>query len=105
MTREALDAWLGKRTPARPEPLALEMSRCIAACPGERIAAAASLSDALGEVGLHSLESVAASTSVADELALELLAADAFVTYAFEAAAEEHRELGPLALRLLAGCT
>ena len=35
-------------------------------------------------------------------LALDLLAADAFVTYAFEAAAEEGVEVAPLVSRLLA---
>ena len=103
MTADALNAWLAARLPARPASLADQMRRSIAACPAARLADAGSVADALGAVGLCALDSVAASTSTHDDLALELLAADAFVTYAFEAAAEEGRDIGPLAHALLAG--
>jgi hypothetical protein len=82
MTRAELLAWLDTRRPAPPAAL--------------RARLAASVTDAdlglpahLAELGRGLLERVAARPQGGRELALDLLAADAFVTYAFEAQAEE----------------
>ncbi len=64
MTRGEVLAWLESRRPAPPEALHLSA------------------------VGRELLARVAASPRGGRELALDLLAADAFVTYAFEAQAE-----------------
>ncbi|HYL21571.1 MAG TPA: hypothetical protein VEU74_07405 [Gemmatimonadales bacterium] len=81
MTRAALLAWLDARRPAPPEAL--------------RACLAAGLTDAdlplpehLADLGRRSLERVASHPAGGRELALDLLAADAFITYAFEAQAE-----------------
>jgi len=81
MTRAALLAWLDARRPAPPDAL--------------RACLAAGLTDAdlplpehLAELGRRSLERVASRPEGGRELALDLLAADAFITYAFEAQAE-----------------
>lgn len=81
MTRTELLAWLQSRRPAPPAAL------------GQRLAA--HLTDAdlplpehLAELGRALVRHVAARPASGRELALDLLAADAFITYAFEAQAE-----------------
>ena len=81
MTRTALVTWLEARRPAPPDAL--------------RACLAAGLTDAdlpmpehLADLGRRSLERVAGRPEGGRELALNLLAADAFITYAFEAQAE-----------------
>ncbi len=81
MTRDALLAWLEARRPAPPPGLR------------ERLEARVTdsdlpLPDQLAELGREVLAGVTARPDGGRELALDLLAADAFVTYAFEAQAE-----------------
>ena len=101
MTRAAALAWLAARAPARPAALAAEMTRLIGECPDASFAAAGTMADAMGALGLFVLGGVAAGGPASPELALALLAADAFVTYTFEAGAEEGVAIHTLAHHLL----
>jgi len=101
VTRAAIESWLTTRRPARPEALAVQMTRSITSCPDAPLAASASMAAAMGALGIATLASVTARTQPSPQLALELLAADAFVTYAFEAAAEEGVDVPALALHLM----
>ena len=101
MRREQIESWLRTRVPARPEPLARQMSRLVAGCPEATLAGPATMSAALGMLGLHTLSGVTGPRPDDERLAMELLAADAFVTYAFEAAAEEEVAMAPFALWLV----
>lgn len=94
MTRAELAQWLAARRPAPPRAL------------GEHLTAP--LDDAraplpvhLADLGKSVLARVAAAPEEGRALALDLLAADAFVTYAFEAQAElDPAGLAPLADRI-----
>ena len=101
MTHEHVRSWLGARRPERPAALEAQMARSLEACPGHVLAAAPTMTEAMGLLGLRSLASVAGREPDGPQLAMELLAADAFVTYAFEAAAEEAVGVQPLVTRLL----
>lgn len=101
MTREAIEHWLAARTPNRPPALATQMSRFIAECPAAELNGATTMAAAMGALGIHAVSRVAGEREPSEGQALELLAADAFVTYAFEAAAEEGVDVMPLALHLL----
>ncbi|HEV8265181.1 MAG TPA: hypothetical protein VGQ06_09525 [Gemmatimonadales bacterium] len=81
MTRTDLLAWLDRRRPAPPDGL---RARLVAAVTDSPLP----LAEHLAELGQRLLERVAARPAGGRELALDLLAADAFVTYAFEAQAE-----------------
>ena len=74
-------AWLAARQPAPPVGMAAHL---LAAATG----AGGSLPERLARAGVALLKRVAAAPAGGRELALDLLAADAFVTYAFEAQAE-----------------
>ena len=88
MTRDEVLAWLHSRRPAPPETLRLRLDRAVE----HRLPApSASLPTYLAELGRALLDSVASKPAGGRELALDLLAADAFATYAFEAQAEEGR--------------
>ncbi len=81
MTRDAVLAWLEARRPAPPS------------APRARLESFVTdtdlpLPDQLAELGRQVLARVTARPDGGRELALDLLAADAFVTYAFEAQAE-----------------
>lgn len=82
MTRTALLTWLGTRRPTPPAALRGQIERAVTD-------SAAPLPDHLAEVGRALLGKVASRPQGGRELALDLLAADAFITYAFEAQAEE----------------
>lgn len=97
MTAAAVEHWLRARQPGRPEALAGQMSRSLATCPAASLEAAPTVSSALGVLGLYVLAGVAEGPGESPQVALELLAADAFVTYAFEAAAEEGVSVAPFA--------
>jgi hypothetical protein len=101
MTRGAALAWLAARLPSRPEALAIHMTRSVAAGPSLALEAASTMADAMAALGVSTLAAVTAGGSEGAELAMDLLAADAFVTYAFEAAGEEDVSVGPLVERLL----
>ena len=81
MTREAVVTWLAARRPAAPPTLVEPMTRWLEDLP-------LSLPDHLALAGRALLERVLARPESGRELALDLLAADALVTYAFEAQAE-----------------
>lgn len=81
MKREAVVTWLAARRPAAPPTLVEPMTRWLEDSP-------ANLPDHLARAGRALLERVLSRPRGGRELALDLLAADALVTYAFEAQAE-----------------
>ncbi len=82
MTRDDVLAWLDTRRPAPPAALRAHIDRAVTG-------AAAPLPAHLADLGRALLGRVASRLQGGRELALDLLAADAFITYAFEAQAEE----------------
>ncbi len=86
MTRSEVLKWLAARRPAAPPTLVEPMTRWLEDSP-------ASLPDHLALAGRALLERVLARPQGGRELALDLLAADALVTYAFEAQAEVDAEV------------
>jgi len=89
MTRAEVLAWLGTRKPAPPKALRERLERAV----HELLPAPGSpLPGYLARLGRELLDGVAARPAGGRELALDLLAADAFATYAFEAQAEEIHE-------------
>jgi hypothetical protein len=86
MTRDDVLAWLDGRRPAPPETLRQRLNRAVNAqlpTPGSPLPVY------LAQLGQGLLDRVATHPNGGRELALDLLAADAFATYAFEAQAEE----------------
>jgi hypothetical protein len=81
MTRREVLAWLDARRPAPPAALRARLEAAVTDSDEPLPDHLAAMSGAL-------LASVAATPGAGRELALDLLAADAFVTYAFEAQAE-----------------
>ena len=81
MTRRELLAWLETRRPAPPDVLRPSLAAAVTD-------ADLPLPDHLALLGQRLLARVAGRPAGGRELALDLLAADAFVTYAFEAQAE-----------------
>ena len=97
MTRRELLAWLETRRPAPPEVLRPSLAAAVTD-------ADLPLPDHLALLGQRLLARVAGRPAGGRELALDLLAADAFVTYAFEAQAEtDVAGLAALAGRVGAG--
>ena len=82
MTRAEVLAWLDTRRPAPPATLRQRLHSAVHDSP---LALAAHLS----QLGQELLEQVVARPGAGREAALDLLAADAFTTYAFEAEAEQ----------------
>jgi len=85
MTRAEVLAWLDTRRPVPPASLRERLRNAVHDAP-DRLAAH------LARHGRELLDKVAARPAGGRELALDLLAADAFATYAFEAEAEEGKE-------------
>jgi hypothetical protein len=81
MTRIEVLAWLDQRRPAPPRALRAQIERAVTDMP-------LPLPAHLAELGHALLARVASRPDGGRELALDLLAADAFITYAFEAQAE-----------------
>lgn len=75
-------SWLGARQPAPPRGIAAHLAAAAPAGGG------GTEPERLARTGVDLLRRVAAHPRGGRELALDLLAADAFVTYAFEAQAE-----------------
>ena len=97
MTRDHVVTWLAARRPPAPATLVEPMTRGLTDSPG-------SLPDHLANAGRALLERVLSLPEGGRELALDLLAADALVTYAFEAQAEANAsELVSLSQRVAAG--
>jgi len=100
VTRSDVKSWLGAREPAPPADLAARLLECVDAAP-EAVLAGDSGPEVLGALGTWLLQAVVERQRTAYDAALDLLAADAFVTYAFEAASEEGTDVTGLANRLL----
>ncbi len=100
MTRGAVKAWLAAREPAPPADLAARLAQCVDEAP-DATYGSESLSEVIGVLGTWLLDTVIQGQKAAYHTALDLLAADAFVTYAFEAASEEDADVTDLASRLL----
>jgi len=81
MTRSALLVWLEARRPAPPDAL----RACLTAAVTDAEAASP---EQLADLGGRALARVVMRPEGGRELALDLLTADAFITYAFEAQAE-----------------
>ncbi len=81
MTRRELLEWLGTRRPVPPADLRAHLDAAVKD-------GAEPLPQHLARLGSELLTWVARQPTGGRELALDLLAADAFVTYAFEAQAE-----------------
>ena len=84
MTRDDVLAWLDTRRPAPPAALRAHIERALPTVTDTKLPLPAHLAD----VGRRLLGKVASRPAGGRELALDLLAADAFITYAFEAQAE-----------------
>lgn len=82
MTRDEVLAWLEARRPVPPATLRERLRSAVHETP-------LPLPAHLAELGHELLAGVASRPNGGRELALDLLAADAFATYAFEAQAEE----------------
>ncbi len=82
MTRAEVLAWLDARRPAPPAALRERLRGAVHDAEG-------SIAAHLARLGNELLDGVIARPAGGRELALDLLAADAFATYAFEAQAEE----------------
>src|SRR5207247_1333976 len=80
MTRQQVLAWLNERRPAPPPGLRAHLEAAVVDAPDP-------LPEHLARLGSDLLARVARHPAGGREVALDLLAADAFVTYAFEAAA------------------
>src|SRR2546428_885670 len=81
MTRQEVLAWLDERRPAPPPALRAHLEAAVVDAPDP-------LPEHLARLGSDLLARVASHPAGGREVALDLLAADAFVTYAFEAQAE-----------------
>jgi hypothetical protein len=81
MTREQVVAWLDTRRPVPPATLRERLRRAVDDAPD-------GLAVHLARLGRELLDRVTSQPGGGRELALDLLAADAFATYAFEAQAE-----------------
>ncbi|HEX4574318.1 MAG TPA: hypothetical protein VH158_04255 [Gemmatimonadales bacterium] len=96
MNRIELRAWLAARRPTPPAVLRAHLDARLGDAPDTL-----PLADQLACLGQRFLARVSASSAAGRELALDLLAADALVTYAFEAQAEaDVSELAALAARV-----
>jgi hypothetical protein len=85
VTRAEVLAWLETRRPVPPASLRERLRDAVHDAPD-------GLAAHLARHGRELLDKVAARPHGGRELALDLLAADAFATYAFEAQAEERKE-------------
>lgn len=98
MTGQTVLAWLAARRPAPPPVLRAYLEAAASVAPE------GPLPEQLVELGQRALARVTVRVDGGRELALDLLAADAFVTYAFEAQAEaDVMRLAALAERVMRG--
>jgi hypothetical protein len=100
VTRSEVLSWLQDREPQPPRALADQLDAVVRAAP-DSLFATDSLGAAIANVALARLRAVTRRPGVAYDTAMDLLAADALVTYAFEAAAEENGDVLELARRVL----
>jgi hypothetical protein len=99
MSRDDVVEWLAAREPAAPPLLAGRLAAVAREVSPERLGA--TMTEAMSALGLYALDRSVGRGETGDEVALDLLAADAFVTYAFEAAAEEGADVGRAAAELV----
>lgn len=92
--------WLAARAPAPPAALAERLRHALDAA-SDATLAGTGMAEAMGTLGIVTLVALRDRQAQGEGVALDLLAADAFVTYAFEAAAEEGTDVMALAQRLL----
>ncbi len=85
MTRREVLAWLAARRPVPPDALRAGIEAVVS---DAELSPLDPLPDQLALLGRQMLGRVAGRPGGGRELAVELLAADAFITYAFEAQAE-----------------
>lgn len=95
--RGPVSAWLRGRTPVPPPPLAARIDALTA-----RIADRDLSADAFLEAAEVAMGTVLRDGCLTRDSALDLLAVDALVTYAFEAAADEADQIDERAVRALA---
>jgi hypothetical protein len=100
MTRGEVLAWLAEREPQPPRALVEQLDAVVRAAP-ESLFAAETLAATIAAIGVATLRSVARRQGVAYDTAMDLLAADALVTYAFEATAEGSGDVNALSRWLL----
>jgi len=100
VSRASVRSWLQSRQPAPPAELAAKLAQCVDAAP-EAVLAGGSVAEVMGALGTWLLSAAVDGQRLAHDSAMDLLAADAFVTYAFEAASEEAADVAVLATRLL----
>jgi hypothetical protein len=94
--------WLAARRPAPPPALAAQLEAVLAACPPDRLQAAGSMAAALSLLGVGALDALEGRAPDGRGVAMDLLAADAFVTYAFEAASDQDEPVDAVAAGVLA---
>lgn len=95
-SRAALERWLAQREPAPPEELGIALRALVereSSAEPDGAEECLAVADALAVVSAASVRRLLAAGGTDRESALELLAADALATYAFEAAADEPAEL------------
>ena len=85
MSRSEVLAWLAARRPVPPDALRASLEAVVT---DAELSPLAPLPDQLALLGQRVLGRVVGRPAGGRELALDLLAADAFITYAFEAQAE-----------------
>lgn len=93
--------WLAARRPAPPAVLAAQLEAVLAACPSDRLLATESMAAAMSLLGVYALDSLEGRAPDSRGVAMDLLAADAFVTYAFEAASDEAAPVDAVAAGVL----
>jgi hypothetical protein len=91
--------WLDQRTPAVPEALRQRVAFQLGDARG---APASNVSDACAEAGVRVVESLISTKCSQRQNAIDLLAADALVTYAIESAAERSKDFAAEMDRLVA---
>ncbi len=91
MRREEVVAWLVAREPPAPAALAARLTALAREAPPA--VQGATMTETMSALGRFALDRSLGRGETGDDVALDLLAADAFVTYAFEAAAEESADV------------
>jgi len=97
---DALRAWLEPRLEGAPPELAEAVRMLIGEVRAAEAVEGAEVPDVLAAAALTGLDGVLADAAPPREAALRLLAADASLTYAFEAAASLGTDVEALALRI-----
>ena len=101
MTAAEVRQGLAAREPAPPAALAARLDSLLTVF-ADRLTAFRDLPSCLAAVALAALGSLDGRDPRSPDVAMDLLAADAFVTYAFEAAAEAGEDVGRVAEAVLA---